>query len=419
MIYDFYEVLGRGIIAARTGRNAEAIKYLELAAKIEPGNPRVWLWLAAVEEDAAQKQSDLETVLRIDANNLVAKILLERLSRREVVVARNTSDFAIFTCPFCGGKQYFDPDLSAMKCGYCKKVERLILSDAAQDEKDLDSALQKDTGNWAVLKSQADCGACGAKTSLPMDQATLRCPFCDSDLITIHPATPGLIPPTAIAPFQLHGDDVLGILAEQLDVNPAQFERFLSARQLIISPIYLPFWTFDGRVQILCNFEYRVMPVEYSSDERVIAKGDWPEAKSWYECDIDDLPVYAAHGVPEATLSKILPFDLKSILEYRPEIMAGWQAEYYQVALKDAEVAAHKRMRDVAFNQAARRGLFMEPSRMLQNDVLVMDQTYKFVLLPVYIIKSSAPDRNQKTFINGQTGKATGNRASWWKRIFG
>jgi len=413
MINDFYEILGRGIIATRSRRSAEAIKYLELAAKIEPANPRVWLWLAAAEESIPQKRQYLEQALKVDPNILVAKVLLQRLNQERTAISQRASDFVIFHCPYCGGKQRFEPDISGMRCEYCKKVERLMLKNASNEQASLDAALKGNSGNWAVLEGQATCGACGAAISISPNLATLNCPFCDSDLITIQSATPDLIAPTAIAPFQYHTDDVIEIIGECWGIPPPKLDFLLGRHEVTISSIYLPFWSFDGRVQIRCALGYRVAPGVYSPSERVILKGEWPMEKSWFEIDVDDLPVYAAHTLTEDAVGKILPFDQKSVFEYCPEMLVGWQAEYYQIALEDAEVVAQKRMRDVAFSKAARRGLFMEPSRMLRDDVLVIDRTYKLILLPVCIVRRKMSGKIQRILINGQTGKVSDKQTNW------
>jgi hypothetical protein len=410
MVYDFDEILGRGIIAARTGRSAEAIKYLRLAAKIDPDNPRAWLWLAAVDESVTQKRQYLEKAIKIDPNILVAKVLLDRINQKETAINQQVSDFVIFTCPYCGGKQRFDPDIHGMKCEYCHKVELLALENGFNAELSLDTALQENSGNWSVIAGQAVCSACGARMSILASRTTVRCPFCDSDIVSIQPATPDLITPTAIAPFQYHKGDMLKIIAESGGIQREKITRLLDAHEMTISSIYLPFWTFDGRVQIRCALEYRVPDTIYSRNERVIMKGEWPAEKSWFECDINDLLVYAGRSVSDEAIEQVAPFILESVLAYRPEILAGWQAELYQVALKDAVIVAHKRMCDIAFKRATSRMLFMDPTRMLKDDVLVLDQTYKLVLLPVLIARRTVGGKVYTTLVNGQTGKIAGHR---------
>lgn len=407
MIYDFYEILGRGIIAARTGRNEDALKFLSLAAKIEPSNPRVWMWLATASKSVASKRKYLQEALAIDPNLLAASVLLDRLDRSQNISSGQNPKLEIFTCPSCGGKQRFDPDISGMQCEYCGKVESLALENASDQESRLDGRIQKESGNWSFIEAHAVCGACGARISHPPSQTTIRCPFCNSDMVTAQSATPNLVSPTGIVPFRCHREDVLDIFAKRWEIPKRNLLQLINVREITLSPIYLPFWTFDATVQILCALEYRVEPVIYSPEERVILKGEWPIEKSWFECDIDDLLVYAARSVPNDSIMAVFPFDPQSVLEYRPEILAGWQAETYQLALADAAVESHKRMRDHAFERAMKRRLFMQPSRMLQSDVIVLDKTYKLILLPVWIVNRTNSKDVSQTIVNGQTGKVS------------
>jgi len=219
------------------------------------------------------------------------------------------------------------------------------------------------------------------------------------------------------APFQYHKDDVLEIIAKQWNIQTRILLQLISIDEVTFSSMYLPFWTFDGTVQILCALGYRVSPVIYSPEEQVILKGEWPTQKSWFECDIDDVLIYAGRSASNDEIVSIFPFDLRSILEYRPEILAGWQAENYQIALEDAAIEAHKVMRDIAFKRATHRRLFMRASEMLQEDVLVMEKTYKLILLPVWIISLTRDGQVFQTLINGQTGKIF-TRETRWSDIF-
>ena len=404
-MYDFDEFLGRGIIAARSGRPAEAIKYLELAARIDPGNPRVWLWLATVVKTFAQKQECLEKALKLDPSNLVAKTLLERLQEKASLENRGPKDVVIFTCSSCAGKQRFDPDLIGLVCEFCKKVEHLLLADASNAESDLEASLYHNSGNWAVIESQVSCKACDANIFAPADRNTLACPFCDSDEVIVVPATPDLIPPTAIGLFMIHAEDVRRLLRKWWPISFLTPIGTPDPYTLSLTPIYLPFWTFDGRVQIPCKGQDVHSAQEYSNYDRIVTLDDWPEEMYWYELDIDDYLVYAAHSLTEEKVAGVGPFLLKSLLEYRPAVLAGWQAELYQIALEDAAVQSQKQMRDLAFNTALRHMLFMEPNNMFADEVRVLNRTYKLILLPIWIARYHFSGRTYMVLVNGQTGK--------------
>jgi hypothetical protein len=361
-----------------------------------------------------KKRQYLERALEIDPELFMAQALLERLNQSSPLLDQHTDDFVDFTCQYCGGKQQFDPDLSALVCEFCKRIEQLALKNASEIETHLDTMPQDSSGNWSVLESQVSCSACGARMSILPEQSTHVCPFCGSEQITIQPATPNLVTPTAIAPFQYNTDDVLEILGEQWNIVPSQLVRLVQDETIRLSPIYLPFWTFDGRVKIYCALDHRVSEREYSNSERIILKGEWPNEKSWFECDVDDLPVYAGSSLPSQSIARIAPFDLKAVFEYKPEILVGWQAELYQIALEDAAVAAHKRMRDEAFRRAAHHLLFIDPADMLKDDILILDRTYKLILLPVWIIRHNDGRKTSQTLLNGQTGKVSPKRQPNW-----
>lgn len=409
-MYDFDEFLARGIIAARSGRYAQARKSLDVAAQIDPCNPRAWLWRATIAETAQEKRDCLERALLLAPSNWLARALLARLDENTQAFASHPAGgLAIFTCPNCGGKQRFDPDLLGLMCESCGHLDVLRLANASKAEKDLAAGLG--SGNWAMLDSQASCQACGATLLVPAEHATLSCPFCASDQVVLVPATPNLIRPTAIGPFLLHSEDVHQILHDWWK-NPF----YMPAQGAVsLSPLYLPFWTFDGQVQVRCALDRRIEPTEYSNTERVLLLEDglsW--SKPWYECDLDDFIVYAARSLPEEAVDELAPFELKSLFEYRPAILAGWQAELYQLALEDAAVQAHKQMRDLALKMAAQRLLFIEPSKLLQDDVRILDRTYKLILLPVWVVHYTFQGKRYRAFVNGQTGKVGGVRPRNW-----
>jgi len=399
MIYDFHELLGRGIIASRTNRMEEAVKHLTLAGKIKPKNTQVLLWLAASVESLEQKRQLLERALQIDPSLIPAQALLSLLDGTAKSIERTSDDFVIFTCPNCGGKQRFDPDLSGLVCTYCKQVEHLQFMNAAQNESKLDTESIERSNNWAILNSDFACSACGAKLSIPADQSTTTCPFCDSNHIALQPSPRDLIHPTAIVPFQLHADDVDAILKKACIPRGPESGPSLT-------PIYLPFWTFDARVQICCILEYRVSAEVFSENDRVFVEENWPQKTSWYECKIDDLPIYAGHAAFTNLIFEILPFDLKSALAYSPAMLAGWKAELYQIALNDASTEAHQKLRKQAFHAATKRRLFMREEMMLKDDVRVLDRTYKLLLLPVWIVRDSK-SKIVQVMINGQTGQTS------------
>jgi hypothetical protein len=73
------ELLLRGQTAALVGQRDEARELLRRAIELAPDNPRVWLALAGVEDDSREKVKCFETTLKLDPQNVEARLGLEML----------------------------------------------------------------------------------------------------------------------------------------------------------------------------------------------------------------------------------------------------------------------------------------------------------------------------------------------------
>ena len=409
---DFQEFLSRAILAARAGKTAEARRNLDTALKMQPRNPRAWLWVAAVAESSAEQRLCLERALVLDPSLLAAQILLERLKSTTHAPPSAAVKVLAFQCQQCGGQQRFDPDLGGLVCVHCGNTEALTTVNAAENEQGLEEKLaQSSAGNWSLLAGQITCDKCGAVTLSPAQESTHICPFCGSSQALLQPPTPGLISPQAIAPFAFDAEAATQHVQRWLSsgmFSPRDLKQLAYTREL--HGLYLPFWTFDGQVQIRCRVNYPLKPESFNYKERIAAHGTWPREKLWYEQDIDDLLIYAGHSVPAATLEDLLPFEPKSVVEYQPAFLADWQAEVYQIALTDAAQVAYKRMRDRAMRSAAGHGVIPDYSVFLENDSRIIERTFKLILLPVWSGSYLYRDQSYEVWLNGQTGKISGEK---------
>jgi predicted RNA-binding Zn-ribbon protein involved in translation (DUF1610 family) len=391
-VYDFVEFLSKGIDATRNGQYPEALEELHIAAQAQPDNPRVWLWLAAASHSLEEKRRFLENAAMLDPGSEMPGLLLARLDRSTSADDQKLSQEVNFICPNCGGKQRFDPDLGTLVCEYCHQTETLGKNNPAP------AARASAAGNWSVGDNQIVCDACGARISIPNKQNTVCCPFCGSNYVIVQPASQDLIRPSSILPFQIHAGDIAHLLTGKKD-------RKLDLMIGSLQPIYLPFWRFSGIVRVNLALEYGVPEQIFSPVERVVFKGEWPEYSHLYELTLSNLVIYAGHNFNTNAISLILPFDLQELAEYRDEILAGWQAEFYQIALKDATVVAYRQMRDQAIDSAARRWIFIDSHKLLEDDVTYEDINSQLILLPVWVCHFKQGDQMQRALLNGQSGK--------------
>jgi hypothetical protein len=129
----------------------------------------------------------------------------------------------------------------------------------------------------------------------------------------------------------------------------------------------------------------------------------------------DDVLVLASQSLPKRYTDALEPWDLSQMEPYRPEFLAGFRAEGYQVDLEAGFAEARLRMdrvieRDVKFDIGGDR------QRIGRIDTTLSDVTFKHVLLPVWMAAYKYRGQSYRFVINGRTGRVQGERPySAWK----
>ncbi len=138
------ELLLRGVIAARAGDKAEALRYLERALSCDldyEDAVEAWIWMAEMVDDPAQKRQCLESALAINMSEPRARrklaILDGRLAPEDVVNAdtlRLAVDSGPALCAECGGPLFFDASGTERRCERCGwRPSAALLSEADPD----------------------------------------------------------------------------------------------------------------------------------------------------------------------------------------------------------------------------------------------------------------------------------------------
>lgn len=131
----------------------------------------------------------------------------------------------------------------------------------------------------------------------------------------------------------------------------------------------------------------------------------------------DDELVPASIGVPGELLRKIEPFPTTSDLKpYDPGFLSGWVVEQYQIDL----VAAAQHSREIM--EAKTRGLCEQQvpgdtHRNLSVDGDFTGQTFKHVLVPVWIVAYNYGAQVFQVIVNGYTGVMAGRYPLSWIKV--
>lgn len=172
--------------------------------------------------------------------------------------------------------------------------------------------------------------------------------------------------------------------------------------------MYLSFWTFDATVDARWKAQ-----VGYPRQRRYYDQHDktwktrteiewrWEEGRVAFH--VDDLLVSASSRASSIILERIYPFDLNELVEYKPEFLAGWLAQAYDVGLDQAW--KHGK---AAIREQARQACYADiPTSNIRNFSMAADfsnESWRYVLLPVYLTAYRFENKTYKVMVNGQTG---------------
>jgi hypothetical protein len=175
-----------------------------------------------------------------------------------------------------------------------------------------------------------------------------------------------------------------------------------------VRALYLPYWTFDADVSARWSAEGGEY-YDVREGDRVVRRVRWTPASGELSHAFDDELVCASAGVNAAMLRQVEPFPTDTLVPYDPGYLAGWTVERYQIDL----VAAAQRSRDLM--EAKLRALCGQQVpgdtyRNLQVEATFSQQTFKHILVPVWLLTYVYGKTSYQVVINGVTGRLAGSR---------
>ena len=131
---------------------------------------------------------------------------------------------------------------------------------------------------------------------------------------------------------------------------------------------------------------------------------------------IDDELVAASRGVQPDLLSGVEPFPTKELVGYQPGFLSGWVVERYQIDLLAAARNSLEQM-DAKLRSLCASQVPGDTQRNLQVDANYSGQTFKHILVPVWLLSYDYGRRAFQVVINGYTGTIAGRYPKSWIKI--
>ncbi len=328
-----------------------------------------------------------------------------------------------FACPACGAEAVWTPSKKALVCPYCSTVSpaELKADGTLVEENDLVTALRAipdDQRGWAAERKTVKCQSCHAISVFDEKRVAQKCDFCGSPSIIAMEDVGTPIRPGSQLPFKVPETQV------REDIRRWYGSHFWAPNKLgekaltdTLHGLYLPYWTFDAHAE--CPWEAEAGHYYYTTN----SKGErtrhtrWEYASGHVSTDFDDVLVPASKGVHTNLLEQLQPFPTTTdLLPYDPGYLSGWVVEQYQIDLIQGAQDSRQRMDDLLRAQCVSH-IPGDTHRNLQISPDYSAQTFKHILLPVWLLSYTYGAKTYQVAVNGSTGKITGEYPLSWVKI--
>lgn len=420
--------LAAGLGAVKEGNGDEAYEYLakvlQATQASEEERIEAWLGLSQICEDKAEKRLCLENVLSINPREHRARkemaILEGRLQADQSFDPNQVNPAARkmektraqqMTCPRCSGQMAYNPEHNSWHCRYCDYREVLAAGEkralAEIGEQDFLAAMFSARGHRQPVAMRVfQCQGCAVEFILAPEMLSLTCPYCDSAYVTDAAATQDTVPPDALIPASISQNQAQQALNQWFKAHRVERPRLLH-----LTGVYLPAWTFDIHGHV--GWSYEVYEQDISSEGNFQLSfnqgGRWVKREDSVLVSEDDHLVVASHKWPPALQKWVHEFDKATQVSYDPRYLANWPAERYQITLSDASLRARRDIITPIKKRYERIGLQTRNFRLARDNALLVE-SYKLILLPLWLGHYELEGKRYAVMVNGQSGKVRGLR---------
>ncbi|HEY2881498.1 MAG TPA: zinc ribbon domain-containing protein [Pirellulales bacterium] len=266
------------------------------------------------------------------------------------------------------------------------------------------------------------CKNCGATITVPADQLSVTCPFCDSNYVVEVATDAQQQPPEFVVGFALTPQQALEKFSQWLkdggmfrpgDLHLARVEDKLRG-------VYLPFWSFSMLAQSRWEAkigEYWQRTETYTAWEdgkpvtrtRTVTETEWWPLSGQHHNYYSGYLVSGSKGLPQGYAEQIKPFRLEALKRYQPFFLAGWLSEQYSVE-RDAALALCQDEFLRWEKQNVEKFLPGDTQSSVEVQCEFSDINSDLILLPVYLLTYRYGEKIYRFLCNGQTGKVTGDK---------
>jgi len=319
-----------------------------------------------------------------------------------------------FSCPSCGAEATWNPAKKALVCSFCGTVSpaTVELTGFSQTpnaivEHELVQALRNipdSARGWQAKKIQVKCQSCQAISVFDEKNVAQRCDFCGSASLVPYEEIKESFRPESLLPLKLSNAQVRDSIRKWYGSRwfaPNRLKR--GAMTDVVKGLYIPYWTSftDGKGQ---------------RQTRQVRKVRWYPSSGALDHFFDDELVSASRGVHPELIQGVEPFPTKELVPYNPSFISGWVVERYQIDLPSAAQTARTKMESKTVSLCASQ-VPGDTHRDLNVRSAFSAQTFKHILVPIWMVSYDFHGKSFQCVINGYTGSIAGEYPKSWIKI--
>lgn len=335
-----------------------------------------------------------------------------------------------YHCPACGAEAQWNPKKQALVCPFCgTESPAKVDAEGAIVEHDLVAALRgipDSSRGWHADKVSVKCQSCQAISVVDPQKQAQNCPFCGSAQLIPYAQTKDAFRPESLLPFKFteaQARDAIRTWYGKVWFAPNALRK--QALTDTVHGVYLPYWTFDANVAAQWRAEaghyyYTTESYEDSNGRtqtRQVQHVRWEPAAGNLEHFFDDELVCASVGVKPSLLRGIEPFPTTNeLVPYSSAYVTGWTVERYQIDLVGAAQKSRAQMEE-ELRELCAREVPGDTYRNLTIESRWTNQTFKHILVPVWLLSYHYGMKAFQVVINGYTGRISGEYPKSWIKI--
>lgn len=328
----------------------------------------------------------------------------------------------LYECDSCGGIMEFDVKTQSLKCPNCDNLKDLTNDKSTIIEHSLEIDDKRKIKAPEKSTSSMICNGCGANIELESHITGIKCPYCGSSYVIADNQMDTLIP-DGIIPFKVNKNEVkvtFNNWIKKLWFAPNELKHLYQVGGF--QGIYIPYWTFDANSS--CYYTARVgknRTVYYKDEdgnEKTKIEIDWYDISGHVNHFFDDIQVPASSRYKKGFFQEIEPFNFNQLESYSAEYIAGYLSENYSIDLEEGHNEALSIMKK-ELNSLSRKHAKIGYDAVSYINITpkFYDETYKYLLLPVYSTSYSYKNKTYIVLINGQTNEISGDYPKSWIKI--